>query len=255
MNITDAQLADYFGVSPTLLPFLPELLIDFFELGSDPDLAVTWLEGHGVGPGSRVLDLGCGKGAATITVAKKLGAHVDGVDAFAPFIAEARTLAQRHHVQGLCTFRRGDLRHAAQEATGYDAVLYLSVGALGALSQAVAALRACVNPGGCMMVDEAYRNGPPIEFPGYRDLADRAETYAALTRFGDEIVKEKIHPVSEVKSQNQRYQSAIEQRGRALALSKPELAEHIEAYVEKERQECAILERDVICATWLLKRP
>ena len=62
-DVTDDELAAYFGVSVRLLPHLDELLADFDELGSDPELVATWLKEHGVGAGSWVLDLGCGKGA------------------------------------------------------------------------------------------------------------------------------------------------------------------------------------------------
>lgn len=109
-NDSQVNLAEFFGVSPRLLPHLPELLADFTDLGCNPDLVVSWLTERGIGPSSRVLDLACGKGAAGLLVARKLGAGVTGVDAFAPFIEEARSAAARQGVEHLCRFQVADIR-------------------------------------------------------------------------------------------------------------------------------------------------
>jgi len=63
-----ADLAAYFQVDPAILRFVPELLQDLDALGSDPELVVAWLDEAGLrGPRTRVLDLGCGKGAVAVT--------------------------------------------------------------------------------------------------------------------------------------------------------------------------------------------
>jgi methylase of polypeptide subunit release factors len=129
--VEEAELASYFGVAPEIVGFVPELLQDLWELGSDPELIVRWLrEGGLAGAQTRVLDLGCGKGAVALAVAGALGCRVDGVDALLAFVEVARGQARRLGLGQLCRFELGDLRETVQDARGDDAVLLLAVGVL-----------------------------------------------------------------------------------------------------------------------------
>jgi SAM-dependent methyltransferase len=254
--LTDNELAEYFGLSARLLPFLDELLADFDELGSDPGLVVKWLGGRGLRAGSRVLDLGCGKGAVAFGLARALGCGVTGIDAFRPFVEEAERRAVSLGLAGRCLFRAGDIRSEAGKETGYDAVLLLAVGSLfGSLKDTVGALRRTVRPGGFMVIDDAYLLGRPVAFPGYEVLLDRGRTLEELEAYGDRIIAEHLSSRSEAEAQNRRYQAWVEERGRSLAGRRPDLAPDVAAYVEKERRECEIIENDIQSAVWLLRRP
>lgn len=250
------KLAAYFGVAPEILPFVPELLQDFTELGSEPELVAQWLHEAGLRSPHRILDLGCGKGAASIAVARELGCHVDGVDALDPFVEAARAGAERAGVAHRCVFRRGDLGRALRRMGGYDAVLYLAVGeVLGTLEESVRALRRAVRVGGYIVLDDGYRlEEVAVDFPGYALMATREETLRALTASGDRIVRERLSSPEEIRSQNERYFAHITRRARELAARHPEHAERFSAYVEKEREENRLLETAVQCAVWLLQR-
>ncbi len=231
------------------------LLSDLRELGSDPGLVAAWLRERGFGPTHRVLDLGCGKGAVAILVAKRLGCRVDGVDFYAPFVEEARAGAERARVAGLCHFEEQNLRDAIPARPDYDAVLYLAVGiALGGTTETVAALRRAVKPGGVMILDDGYSTSGKLDFHGYEDLRSREETLRALVSSGDTLVKEALVTLEATRAQNRRYQAWIEARARELARREPELAGEIEAYLEKEREECRLLETRVQSATWMIER-
>ena len=53
-----------------LLPFLPYLLQDFWELGSDPVVMSELISKYvNISEKTRILDLACGKGAVTVKVA------------------------------------------------------------------------------------------------------------------------------------------------------------------------------------------
>ena len=61
MDCTDSEI----------LPYLPYILQDFWEIGSDPDVIIDLLKKHLSNTNNfKVLDLGCGKGAVSIIIAK-----------------------------------------------------------------------------------------------------------------------------------------------------------------------------------------
>jgi SAM-dependent methyltransferase len=254
--IEDAELASYFGVEPEILEYLPELLQDLWELGSDPELVVEWLGEQGIGgSGHRVLDLGCGKGAVALAVAEGLGCSVDGIDALPAFVDIARSEARLRGVDQLCRFSVGDLRKTAAEARGYDAVLLVSVGVLGTAEDMTGGCRRCVRSGGLIIIDECYLDQPGVvDFTGYEQLATHGETLRRLTAHGDELVRERAVTADEIRDQNRRYTGWIERRVAELSRRHPEHAAAFDAYLEKEREECELLETKVRCATWMLRR-
>jgi SAM-dependent methyltransferase len=252
-----SELADYFQVSPEILPFIPELLADLWALGGDPELIVEWLRPLGHRGGSaRVLELGCGKGANAIAVAQHLGLEVDGVDAFEPFVREARQQARRHGVEELCRFRVGDVREEVGRLEGFDVVLFISVGGvLGSPRETVAALRRVIRPGGHLILDDGWRLSEDcLDSPGYEYLLSREETMAQLLAHGDALVREKLISTAEVVAQDVRFTELIERRAKALAERHPEHADAFLGYIKTQEEECRVLETAVQCATWMLQR-
>ncbi|MBW2524775.1 MAG: class I SAM-dependent methyltransferase [Deltaproteobacteria bacterium] len=251
----DKELAGYFGIAPEISRFLPDLLQDLWELGSDPELVVRWLGDEGLGEQARVLDLGSGKGAVSLAVAEQLGCQVEAVEALPAFVEIARAEARRRGVDEQCRFEVGDLREAVARARDFDAVLLVSVGVLGSPGEMVAGCRQCVKPGGLIIVDDGYLDeSQPVDFPGYGQMVSRDETLRQLTSHGDEVVSERVFARASIREQNLRYSRWIEQRAAELGARHPEHAAAFQAYVDKERRECELLETSVTCATWMLRR-
>lgn len=251
-----ADLAVYFQVDPAILHLVPDLLQDLDALGSDPELVVSWLGEEGLrGPETRVLDLGCGKGAVAMAVAEELRCRVRGVDAFTPFVETARRRSVSRGIAELCTFEVGDLRETVAKGGAYDAVLLVSVGVLGSPEEMARGCRACARPDGLMILEEAYLLEPGrLDFAGYGDLVTRAETLRQLTSHGDELIRERRTTLAEMQAQNRRFTASIEARAAELAARHPRHAPAFRAFVEKERRECELLESALECATWMLRR-
>lgn len=238
-----------------LLPLLPDLLADLWELGPSAEQVVAALQSVGVEPDASVLDLACGKGAVAVALAEQLGVRVDGIDAFPPFLQAARALAAERGVSHRCRFTQGDIRQLLGQEQQYDVVLLLSVGPVsGDYEQTIAGLRTLVRPGGHVVIEDGFLAdgvAPPSPSEGY---AAHAETLRQLTASRDRLVLEVICPGDHTRAVNQRNTALIRQRASRVRAHHPALAHLIDAYVAKQERETQILGTDVLCAIWVVQR-
>lgn len=257
-NNLPKEVAEAFGVTPDLLPFLPELLADLWALGSWPERIVEVLRESAVlPPAARVVELGCGKGAVAIALARELGCRVRGIDLFPPFVEEATARAEAAGVAERCRFEVGDLRDAVQELEGRDAVVTAAVGAdlFGDHTRCVGELRRVVRRGGYLALNDGFlRRAERLDWPGYGYYRGHAATIRELTAHGDSLVREMLVPAAELVAFNRRSTELIRRRAERLARLHPEHAESLARYLRSEEAECALLERETREAVWLLQR-
>jgi SAM-dependent methyltransferase len=252
----ERQIAAAFGIAPVLVAVLPELLADVWALGSWPQKAVDLLrESTTLPAGASVVDLGCGKGAVAIPMARDLAFRVHGIDLFAPFLAEARKRAASAGVSELCRFETGDLRQVLRGGGKYDAAVLAAVGAIGDHGGTVLEMRRIVRPGGALVIDDGFlgSGAGPIP-PGYEYYRSHGETVRQLTSHGDRLVDERFVPREELKECNRTNTESIRRRAAELAARDPGLAAALERYVRSEEGECAFLESRTTAAIWLLER-
>ena len=252
----ELDVAAALEVTPEQLPFIPELLADLWVLGACLDIIVEVLRPLGLPRSARVLDAGSGKGAVAITLAQQFGFQVLGIDGFQPFVDEARKEAEVRSVSGLCRFEFGDLRDALSQDHDFDAVIYAALGGiLGTVDQCVGLLRKSVRPAGYVVIDDGFLAGTePIRQPGYENYVPHDETLRLLTAHGDEVLREVITPVDDVREVNRRQTELIRKRAEGLARRIPDAAASLAQYVERQERECAMLETEVVGAVWLLRR-
>ncbi len=250
------EIAQAFDATPDLLPFIPELLADLWALGGSVEEIVDLLRPLGLTvETTRVLDLGCGKGAVALTLAKELGFQALGVDFFEPFVQEARERAEEMGIASRCQFICEDIRNKLSDVRDYDVVIYASVGVLGRLDECVAKLRECVHFGGYMLIDNAFLTDPcKVESPWYEHCVTHEETLSRLTAHGDALLCEVIIPTEDVKALNRKYTELIRRRAKQLAKLHPEAADSLYGYVDKQERESEIMETTVTSAVWLLQR-
>jgi SAM-dependent methyltransferase len=251
------DIAEYFNVTHELLPYLPELLSNIWALGSSPELVVEMLRTLRLSSGStQVLDLGCGKGAMALTLAKELGFHIHGVDFFEPFIVEATKRSKELGLSSLCRFEQSDMRHISAKTRHFGLVIYTAVGGvLGSLDKCVEWLRQFIHPSGLMIIDDGFRvTDSRIDFLGYEYCSPYNETIRQLTVHGDTILKEKVLSFEDVRAMNQRNTEFITKNAKDLARQHPELAGSLFQFVEREKRECEILENDVASAIWIMQK-
>ncbi|MBT8052830.1 MAG: class I SAM-dependent methyltransferase [Xanthomonadales bacterium] len=254
MNL-DESVAQAMEADVRLLPLLPELLTDLWELGPSADQVAAILESAGVEPESTVLDLACGKGAVAVALAEQLGVQVKGIDAFQPFLQAARALAAERGVSHRCRFEQGDIRNLLVQEEQYDVALLLSVGpVLGNYEQTIAGLRRLVRAGGYIVIEDGFLADGVALLSSVEGYAGHSETLRQLTACGDVVAQEVICPMEQTHSVNQRNMDLIRQRASLVRASNPAFQQLIDEYVARQERETQILNTDVHCAIWVLRR-
>jgi SAM-dependent methyltransferase len=239
-----------------LTPFLPELTEGLAALQRFPEPYLDLLVGAGLAGGARVLDVACGRGAAAIALAVRLGAEVEGYDEVAPFVTAADAEARRRGLP--CRFRVGGVTAALDRAAGgpFDALLCLGLGRpFGSLAETVARLRGAVRPGGLLLVEDGHLvEGASISLPEFSAYGDRAAAIAGLCAHGDLVVGEWFAPKEEVCAQNARDLDGLRARAEALAARRPELRAPLNLWLGGQAMQARLLEATFQPAAWLLRR-
>lgn len=188
--------------------------VDEFHLGGRAATEAL-LDDLALGPGSKVLDVGCGIGGAVRTTARRFGCTVAGVDLTPYFVAAATVLSAAVGLSELTTFVEADALDLPFPERHFDAVTVLHVGMNIADKDALAAqLARVVRPGGVVAVYDIMRVGdgeitypvpwasaPSTSFPAapedYRAALVRAglEPGDAVDRLG--LVRDALHAAAE----------------------------------------------------------
>jgi len=233
-----------------LIPYLPYLLQDIWELGSSPKDILELIVKHiHVSVHTMVLDLACGKGAVSVHIAKNLGCKVKGIDLIPEFIDVALDTAQEFGVGTLCEFIVGDITKAINSEKDYDIVIFGSVGdVLGNTEETITLLKNTVKKGGYIIIDDAYgtNNSNTTYLTRERWLTIFHKTKVKL-------VGEKTMSDDEMIRVNHEQQPLIMQRANELKVQFP-LKEHLfDSYSQSQQAECDELENEISGVTLLLQ--
>jgi cyclopropane fatty-acyl-phospholipid synthase-like methyltransferase len=128
----------------------------------DPVLLERVTAGLGLGAGDRVIDVGCGKAALLVDLARRFGVNGLGVDINAAFLAEGRRLAERDGVATLVTLMQVEASRLEAAAGAFALALCIgSTHALGGYSAALRALARLARPGGHVLLGQGYWKRAP----------------------------------------------------------------------------------------------
>jgi SAM-dependent methyltransferase len=255
MHSEDEMVAYALEAHTSLLPYLPELLMDLQELGSDAEAVVRALDGLGLDNSSTVVDLGCGKGAVAVEIAEALNLKVLGIDLFEPFIECCREQAESRGVSDLCRFVHGNILKLAGKVDPCDVSIFSALGdVLGPLDQTISVIRQYTKPGGYMVIGDGFiKDGGSSEFPGFEQYAERPDMIARLVACGDTLVGE-IVETDDSDLGEQEEGELIAARARAIALRQPDIAVEVLKYAEAQAAEYAFIDENFVDAIWVLKR-
>ncbi len=256
MRTENEMIAYALEVQPELLPYIPELLADLDDLGSDAKVIVELVASLDLPTEAQVLDLGCGKGAVSVAIAEDLGLHVLGIDLFEPFIGSANEAAEAAGVAHLCTFRQADILKVVDEIAPVEVAVFAALGdVLGPLDETVGLIRRPVQPGGHYIVNDSYLNERgSASYGGTEGYASHEETLRRLASSGDVVLREIREPLASVVATNAENNAAIRRRAQALAGRYPSLERALLGFVEDQALECDYMEKNLVSASWLIRR-
>ncbi len=249
-------VAQSLEVSKDMLSLLPGLLKGVWDLGSSINNAVELFSIANLGSDSKVLDLGCGKGAVLITLAEKFGFSGVGIDGMSAFIDEAKHITVQKGLSDLLKFRQGDIFKVVDFYTDFDLLIFASIGPLfGNYKKTIQNLRKTIRNGGYIIFDDGFLKEAKLkEKKGYEEYLTDEEIVNELISFGDTIVKEVIVPSEEMIAMNERYIKIIENNSIELKSRFRNRSLEIEEYVENQKEECEFLNTSFTCATWLIQK-
>ena len=158
------------GLEFGLFPYLSYLLQDLWEIGASSDYIIDIVKRQRVlKKKSKILDLGCGKGAVLIRLVNEFGCEGHGIDALPDFIEEAKDYAKKYKVLQKCTFETGDIRRKVDDLTGYDLVILGSIGPVfGDIKSTLLKVQTCTKDDGYIILDDGYlSNDSSLKSPVY----------------------------------------------------------------------------------------
>ncbi len=254
---TEEKLACSLTAETTdLLPFLPYLLQDLWELGSNPRDMIKLIKKHlPIGEETKILDLACGKGAVSVKIAESLGVNVYGFDLMEDFIAYAKQKAKQLQVDSLCHFSCGDANEVVKTENNYDCVIFGAAGnVLGYPQETLNKLIKTVKPKGYIIIDEAYLpddlTNEEIKYKNY-DYLTHQQWLCLFKDAGLQLVEE-LPNLEEYDFDADN--KAIAARAGELIAKYPEKRGIFEGYIQSQLNECDDLDNTITAVTWILQR-
>ena len=257
---TEEKLAGSLTAETTeLLPFLPYLLQDFWELGSEPDIMVELIRNNAnVSEPARVLDLACGKGAVSVKIAQKLRAKVKGIDLLPDFIQIAAQKAEEHNVADLCEFIVEDINEAVKRERDYDIVILGAAGnVLGAPAETLNKLKNTIRPGGYILIDDGYLpddgKQEDVLYSNYEYLTEKQWSDLFIAS-GLELMETAVGADNPENLDSASGMAAITARANELIAKHPDKKEIFEGYIRSQQNEYDDIDNNIVGAVWILKK-
>ena len=232
-----------------IVPFLPYILQDFWEIGTSADKVVKLVERNCTTPHvKKMLDLGCGKGAVSVKLAAALHSNCLGIDGIPEFIAIAKEKAREYGVESLCTFETGDIREKIKELGEFDIIVLGAIGQVfGNYYETLTALSKHLAPNGIIIIDDAYIDDSSTfqhsAILSHRKILEQIEQ-AGMMLIDKCIVKETAYA--------EEFEN-LQRRCNELIAQYPEHRVLFENYIQTEAKEYSALENDVVCLIMVVR--
>lgn len=240
------------GAESNLFPYLPYIMQDLWEIGSSPEIIIELLRKH-VNDFSKIkiLDLGCGKGAVSIKIAKEFSCHCYGIDAIKEFIGEAQNKSKEYNVEKHCHFEFGDIRTTISNFTDYSIIILGAIGPVfGDYYSTLSILTKCLKQNGLIVIDDGYiEDGNNYSHPL---MEKKSQILKQISDVGMNLLDEVIIDQDEIKTSDEYILDKIKKRCQELIKKHPDKSSLFYNYIKKQEEENEVLENKVTCSTMLI---
>ena len=241
------------GTNVELFRFLPFILQDLWEIGTSVHTIEKLVQKHTDSQtGINVLDLGCGKGAVSIHLAKELGCTCVGIDAVKEFIDEANARAGDLGVGRQCRFEAGDIRKPPDLGCQFEVVVLGSIGPVfGDHRSTLSAVAPYLTPDGLVILEDGYiEDDSSFTHPS---VAKRAAVLKDIESCQMELVGEVVASPDDLEQINAEMFETVKRRCEELIEKHPDQRRLFEEYIEEQVAEIDVLETKIVCSTMVIR--
>lgn len=230
--------------------FIPFILQDLWSLGGNPEVVIEIIRRNiMLTQESQIIDLGCGKGATIIELAKNFPGHYIGVDIVSEFIAEGKTKIKENQLSR-CVLRTEDIQKTLSDSLNYDVMIYgHDSDLLGSPAETLHILSKKLNVAGWIIYETAFQDG---RYEGGEYLSERA-LYAAINDSGVAIVDQIQWGKDDLRRQNEINNQWIKKRIEQLKGLYPDQSVLLDEFYFNQVQESNTLNEFVECITFALR--
>ena len=245
MDCTDSEI----------LPYLPYILQDFWEIGSDPDVMIDLIKKYLSNINNlKVLDLGCGKGVVSINIAKQMNCECHGIDAIPEFISFSTSKAYEYGVGNLCQFEVGDIRENIRTLGKYDVIVLGAIGQVfGNYFETLTILNNNLKDGGLILIDDGY-----IEDQNsfkHDHVFSKSDLKKQISDAGMQLIDEvNVSGDKNVTANYDTEYNNLSKRCQELIAKYPDKAEIFINYCDQQKKEYENIKTEIKCSTMVIKR-
>jgi ubiquinone/menaquinone biosynthesis C-methylase UbiE len=238
-----------------IIPFLPYVLQDWWALGTTPETVINFIQKYCKNYSNlNVLDLGCGKGAASVKIAEALKCNCYGIDGIPEFIETAKEKAKEYGVETLCRFEVGDIRQKIEGLNKFDVIILYSIGPVfGDYYTTLTTLSKHLTDEGIIIIDDAYLDDSSTFQHPTVSMLHRKELLKQIGQAGMELIDETAGKHSDFIDSTKEMESIVI-RCNELKIKYPEKAHIFEDYVQIQTTEYDALDNEMICSVMVLKK-
>jgi cyclopropane fatty-acyl-phospholipid synthase-like methyltransferase len=230
-----------------IVPYLPYILQDFTEIGSSAQSIVLILQEYDVQSSQRVLDLGCGKGYASVAVAQAFGCQVLGVDGMKAFVDHGTQRAQELGLGNL-KFIEADIREPKNIPGAWDWIILGSIGpVIGNYCETLEYCKQLLAPNGKVLLDDGYLKDSYGQIT--RDYVV-SQIELAEMRLDREYLGDQVYDPSETEQQ----MAWIRVRCQELKVQHPEKSQLFQDYIDTQVREYEFLESLYVSSSMVICR-
>jgi SAM-dependent methyltransferase len=235
-----------------IVPYIPEILKNLWELGSMPDYVIDLVEKHiPSNKLDRVIDLGCGKGAVLIQLSEKNKFEGIGIDLMPEFIDEAKKYAVKSRYSKDLVFEVDDIKKAVEKYDNFDLIFYAHDSDIfGGVTQSLLELKKYMSSESWIIFETIYSINHTNNL---EELPNKDEFIDQIEKSGLDIVDQIIWDKDNLRKVNKSNTILIDEQIKRLIKSNPTKEKMFANYLKNQIDECRELENDLECVTIILK--